>query len=83
MVRNVVRDTKLKEDEYGHIWREMNRQGTAVFNTLITVGGAFVFGYYGLSLMAPNSDLPNRIFAGLIIGGIVFIADMYFLIKNM
>ena len=83
MVSNVSPAAHDKEDEYGHIWREMNRQGTAVFNTLITVGGAFTFAFYGINMMMPGLDLSYRIITGLIIGGIVFIADLYFIMKSM
>ncbi|KAE9550980.1 hypothetical protein FO519_005817 [Halicephalobus sp. NKZ332] len=83
MVSNVASERHNKEDEYGHIWREMNRQGTAVFNTLITVGGAFTFAFYGIQMMIPGIDFPYKIISGLILGGIVFIADLYFIMKSM
>ena len=83
MVSNVAREKHNKEDEYGYIWREMNRQGTAVFNTLITVGGAFTFAFYGIQMMIPGIDFSYKIITGLIMGGIVFIADLYFIIKSM
>uniref|UniRef100_A0A914QJ66 Uncharacterized protein n=1 Tax=Panagrolaimus davidi TaxID=227884 RepID=A0A914QJ66_9BILA len=56
MTKNVASEKHKKEDKNGQIWKEMNRQGTAVFNTLITVGGAFTFAYYGAPMMVPCLD---------------------------
>uniref|UniRef100_A0A914YE62 Uncharacterized protein n=1 Tax=Panagrolaimus superbus TaxID=310955 RepID=A0A914YE62_9BILA len=83
MTKNVASEKYKKEDEYGQIWKEMNRQGTAVFNTLITVGGAFTFAYYGAPMMVPSLDLTGSVICGLILATIVFIADLYFIMKDM
>lgn len=57
----------------------------AIFNTLITVGGAFTFGFYGINLAYPHLglDFYIRIILGLFFGTIVLFADFYFIIKNM
>ena len=83
MVKNVAGEKRLKEDEYGQIWKEMNKQGTAVFNTLITVGGAFTFAYYGAPMMVPSLQVTGSVIAGLVLATIVFIADLYFIMKDM
>uniref|UniRef100_A0A914QJE6 Uncharacterized protein n=1 Tax=Panagrolaimus davidi TaxID=227884 RepID=A0A914QJE6_9BILA len=83
MTKNVASDKHKKEDEYGQIWKEMNRQGTAVFNTLITVGGAFTFAYYGAPMMVPSLDYTGSVICGLFLATIVFIADLYFIMKDM
>uniref|UniRef100_A0A7E4ZY64 Transmembrane protein 199 n=1 Tax=Panagrellus redivivus TaxID=6233 RepID=A0A7E4ZY64_PANRE len=83
MVKNVIRDKDVQSDEFGAVWKEMNRQGTVVFNTMLTVGGAFTFAYYGAPMMVPSLDLPYRVVCGLILGAIVFFADLYFIMKSM
>lgn len=65
--------------------RSANRQMIAVINTLITVGGAFTFGFYGINLAYPHLglDFAMRMILGLVFGTIVLFADFYFIIKNM
>jgi len=63
----------------------MNRELTAVINTLITVGGAFTFGFYGIQLAYPSwsADVATKVLVGLVLATLVFFADLYFLVKNM
>lgn len=63
----------------------MNRQGIVIINTLLTVGGAFAFGFYGLNLAYPHlqMELAMRLLFGLVFATIVFFADLYFILKNM
>jgi len=72
-------------EDFGKEMRDVNRQAIAVLNTLITVGGAFAFGFFGISLAYPHLDLDiaTRMLMGLVLGTIVFFADLYFIIKNM
>lgn len=65
--------------------KEANRQGIAILNTLITVGGAFAFGFFGLHMAYPHlqMELATRMLLGLLFATIVFFADLYFIIKNM
>lgn len=65
--------------------KEVNRQVIAIVNTLITVAGAFAFGYYGVSFAYPslNLNFETRITMGLCLGTVVFFADLYFIAKSM
>jgi hypothetical protein len=65
--------------------KEVNRQLIAIVNALITVAGAFAFGYYGINLAYPslNLNFETRLIMGMCAGTIVFFADMYFIIKSM
>ncbi|VDN50740.1 unnamed protein product [Dracunculus medinensis] len=70
---------------FGEEIRSANRNLVAVFNTLLTVGGAFIFGFYGIQYAYPNLNLNNmvRVTIGLILATIVFFADIYFIITRM
>uniref|UniRef100_A0A0N5A1E1 DUF2335 domain-containing protein n=1 Tax=Parastrongyloides trichosuri TaxID=131310 RepID=A0A0N5A1E1_PARTI len=72
-------------NDFGKELKEVNRQGIAIFNTLITVGGSFVFGFFGITFMYPGLNLSFgvRLIIGLVIATIVFFADLYFIIKGM
>lgn len=65
--------------------REVNRQVIAVVNTVITVGGAFAFGFFGVTYTHQHMhlDIATRILIGLVLATIVFFADLYFIVKNM
>lgn len=65
--------------------RSVNRQMIAVINTLLTVGGAFAFGFFGINMAYShlNLDIATRMLLGLFFGTIVFFADIYFIVKNM
>uniref|UniRef100_A0A0K0EKY0 Low-density lipoprotein receptor domain class A n=1 Tax=Strongyloides stercoralis TaxID=6248 RepID=A0A0K0EKY0_STRER len=56
--------------DFGKELKEVNRQGIAIFNTIITVGGSFAFGYYGITFMYPglNLSFEVRLIIGLLIG---------------
>jgi hypothetical protein len=71
--------------DFGREMQTMNRQMIAVFNTLITVGGAFVFGFFGITYAYPSVtlDFSIRMMIGLVLATIVFFADLYFIVKNM
>jgi len=70
---------------FGQEVRQLNRQVIAIVNTMITVGSAFAFGYFGVQLILSEADLdtPTKILTGLVLSTIVFFADIYFIIKNM
>ncbi|KJH50684.1 hypothetical protein DICVIV_03124 [Dictyocaulus viviparus] len=63
----------------------VNRQLISVINVIITVGGAFFFGFSGVQYAYPqlHLDIATRFVIGLVPATIVFFADLYFLIKNM
>ncbi|KAI1733300.1 endoplasmic reticulum-based factor for assembly of v-ATPase domain-containing protein [Ditylenchus destructor] len=64
--------TNLMEN-FGQEMREVNRQVIAVVNTLITVGGAFAFGFFGVTYTHPHMhlDIATRI--------LIVILNEYFL----
>uniref|UniRef100_A0A1I8A4L0 Endoplasmic reticulum-based factor for assembly of v-atpase n=1 Tax=Steinernema glaseri TaxID=37863 RepID=A0A1I8A4L0_9BILA len=77
------RDTIM--ENFGQELRSANRHLIAVFNTLLTVGGAFAFGFFGIDIAYPhlNLDMTRRMIIGLVLGIIVFFADLYFIVKGM
>lgn len=72
------------QPSFGAEYREMNRQLIVLINTLLTVAGAFAFGYFGVQLAYPAAsfDIAPRLIIGLILGTIVFFADLYFIVKT-
>uniref|UniRef100_A0A183CBT7 Endoplasmic reticulum transmembrane protein n=1 Tax=Globodera pallida TaxID=36090 RepID=A0A183CBT7_GLOPA len=65
--------------------RRRARQLVAVINTLITVGGSFAFGFFGVEFAYPQLrlDVATRMLLGLVLATLVFFADLYFLVKGM
>ena len=65
--------------------RAVNRQMISVINVVITVVGAFFFGFSGVTYAYPHMklDLPTRFIIGLVPATIVFFCDLYFVIKGM
>jgi hypothetical protein len=63
----------------------MDRQIIVIANTLLTVLGSFAFGFFGIALAYPDAgyDAPTRMLVGLVLGTVVFFADLYFIIKGM
>ncbi|KAK0415396.1 hypothetical protein QR680_011924 [Steinernema hermaphroditum] len=72
-------------ENFGQELRSANRHLIVVFNTLLTVGGAFVFGFFGIDIAYPhlNLDMTRRMIIGLVLGTIVFFADLYFIVKAL
>jgi uncharacterized membrane protein len=56
-----------------------SRQLWTVVNFIVTVVGAFMFAFCAAG--AVGYSLPTCVFAGLFVGVLVFIADLYFLVK--
>ncbi|KAI3418766.1 hypothetical protein GPALN_007870 [Globodera pallida] len=71
--------------DFGKEMRQVNRQLVAVINTLITVGGSFAFGFFGVEFAYPQLrlDVATRMLLGLVLATLVFFADLYFLVKGM
>ncbi|KAK7088105.1 transmembrane protein 199-like [Littorina saxatilis] len=61
--------------------KSLNRQIIGVLNFLVTVVAAFAFGYKGVEVATGQKMFPLQLTTGLILGGIVFFADLYFLVK--
>ncbi|XP_076106263.1 vacuolar ATPase assembly protein VMA12-like [Mytilus galloprovincialis] len=78
----------FKVHEPGSIGKELktlNNQMIGVFNFVLTVGGAFVFGYMATKYAFADSgqdSFPLQLMSGLVLGTIVFFADLYFLVKE-
>ncbi|KAL4224025.1 hypothetical protein ACF0H5_017482 [Mactra antiquata] len=84
MVKNVDRSQKDYYSGPGQDVKEMNRQLISVLNFVITVGAAFAFGYKGTEYSL--SGVPNlfvwQLGIGLLLGTVVFFADLYFLVRE-
>ncbi|CAB3411298.1 unnamed protein product [Caenorhabditis bovis] len=72
-------------ENFGAEMRTVNRQVMSVVNVIITVVGAFFFGFSGVTYAYPHLklDLATRFIIGLVPATIVFFADLYFVIKSM
>lgn len=70
---------------FGVEMRTVNRQMMSVINVLITVVGAFFFGFSGVTYAYPHLklDLATRFIIGLVPATIVFFCDLYFVVKSM
>ncbi|XP_053375040.1 transmembrane protein 199-like [Mercenaria mercenaria] len=83
MVKNIDRS---KTDYYsaGRDVKEMNRQLVSVFNFIVTVGGAFAFGYKATqyTFSGYSNVFALQLMAGLTLATVVFFADLYFLLKE-
>ncbi|XP_076452763.1 vacuolar ATPase assembly protein VMA12-like [Babylonia areolata] len=73
---SVKQEVRFQEDV-----KSLNRQLIAVINFLVTVGGAFAFGYKGVEVALGAKIFPAQLMTGLIFATIVFFADLYFLLK--
>ncbi|KAI6175236.1 hypothetical protein M3Y99_01979200 [Aphelenchoides fujianensis] len=76
--------TNLMQD-FGKEMKEANWQVIAVFNTLITVAGAFAFGFFGVTYMTPAMAVAveTRVIVGMVVATIVFFADLWFIARSM
>ncbi|WKX93921.1 hypothetical protein Q1695_011299 [Nippostrongylus brasiliensis] len=72
-------------DNFGAELKAVNRQLISVLNVVITVVGAFFFGFSGVQFAYPHLhlDIATRFLIGLVPATIVFFADLYFVVKNM
>ncbi|KIH65145.1 hypothetical protein ANCDUO_04536 [Ancylostoma duodenale] len=72
-------------ENFGAELKVVNRQLISIFNVVITVVGAFFFGFSGVQFAYPHLhlDIATRFIIGLVPATIVFFADLYFVIKNM
>jgi len=72
-----------QEDEpIGKQLQFLNRQLLTVFNFVLTVAGSFAFAYKATEYAMETPNVPVQLCAGLLVGTLVFIADIYFIIKN-
>ncbi|KAL8564403.1 hypothetical protein ACOMHN_057425 [Nucella lapillus] len=72
----VKQEVRFQEDV-----KSLNRQIIAVVNFLVTVGGAFAFGFKGVEVAFGTKMFTLQLVTGLIFATIVFFADLYFLLK--
>uniref|UniRef100_A0A8R1HNQ2 Transmembrane protein 199 n=1 Tax=Caenorhabditis japonica TaxID=281687 RepID=A0A8R1HNQ2_CAEJA len=72
-------------ENFGVEMRTVNRQMMSVVNVVITVVGAFFFGFSGVTYAYPHLklDLATRFIIGLVPATIVFFCDLYFVVKGM
>lgn len=83
ITRNVSIEQDKPDESIQHDLKLMNNQIISVINFIITVGGAFAFGYKATEYMfqGRGNTFPAQMMMGLILGTIVFFADLYFLVK--
>ncbi|XP_064612665.1 transmembrane protein 199-like [Liolophura sinensis] len=82
MVGSIVPKSSPLDFSIGEDVKAINRQMTAVFNFVITVVAAFMFGYKGSELLLGVSNVAQKLTYGLVLGMAVFFADLYFLVKH-
>ncbi|GAB1602586.1 transmembrane protein 199-like [Argonauta hians] len=82
MTRNVHRTKKIVDGNIGKELKAMNLQIIAVINFVLTVGGAFVFGYKAAEASMEQPDMVIQITVGMVLGTVVFFADLYFLVMR-
>ncbi|XP_033747376.1 transmembrane protein 199-like [Pecten maximus] len=86
MTRNVDKSQKdcMDKMNIGAEVKAMNSQMWSVVNFVVTVGGAFAFGYKATEIALGGSKhaMIAQMIMGLIFGTIVFFADLYFLLKE-
>lgn len=83
--KKMVREVDKKDRDYfapGKDLKEMNRQMVSVFNFIVTVGGAFAFGYKGVEYSFHGDTFAFQLIVGLSLATVVFFADLYFLLKE-
>ncbi|XP_064646545.1 transmembrane protein 199-like [Lineus longissimus] len=66
--------------DFGKEMKAVNRQLVSVFNFLITVAGAFAFGYKATEYSLDEPNVPAQLCSGLVLSTLVFFADLYFLL---
>ncbi|CAI9744253.1 Hypothetical predicted protein [Octopus vulgaris] len=79
MTQNVHRTKKIVDGNVGKELKAMNLQIIAVVNFVLTVGGAFAFGYKAAEASMEEPDMAIQMLVGILLGTVVFFADLYFL----
>ncbi|XP_065831319.1 transmembrane protein 199-like [Oscarella lobularis] len=80
MVRNVVSDKKGKDNpaaEFRQEVKKMRLHCAGMINYLITIVGAFFFGYF--SARYAFSSFEEQILTGVVFGVVVLFVDLYFI----
>lgn len=74
----------MASGEFGAELRAVNKHLITLLNMVLTVAGAFAFGYKGLEIVGGGLfDLTARLIIGCVLGTVVFFADLYFFLKTM
>jgi len=84
MTRNVKGRTQVKdiaEQSLGGQMKLMNNQILSMFNFVVTVAGSFAFAYKATEYSMEKPNFAVQLLSGLCVATVVFIADLYFLIK--
>lgn len=83
MVRSVDKEQKLDTDSFGKEVKAMNSHILSFINFVVTVGGAFAFGYKATEYtFSGNNAFLAQMMTGLLFASVVFCADLYFLIRE-
>ncbi|XP_067932487.1 transmembrane protein 199-like [Watersipora subatra] len=81
MTKNISSASEPNEG-IGKELKVMDSQVTFLFNFILTVVGAFVFGYKGVEYSLPTPNVSLQLTVGVTLATIVFFADVYFIIKK-
>lgn len=83
---NLKADGRPKNEEYqtnfGEEIRTINKFLLIFINTVLTVAGSFFFTYKALEYAIPEGGFAFQLLAGCFVGSIVFMADLYFILKS-
>ncbi|XP_061163358.1 transmembrane protein 199-like [Saccostrea echinata] len=84
MVRSVDKEQKMERENIGAEVKAMNTHIWSFINFVITVVGAFAFGYKATeyTFSGGNAFIAQMV-TGLIFATIVFFADLYFMVKQI
>ncbi|XP_048753487.1 transmembrane protein 199-like [Ostrea edulis] len=84
MVRSVDKEQKAERERFGAEVKAMNSHIWSVVNFIVTVGGAFAFGYKATEYtFSGGNTFVAQMVAGLIFATVVFFADLYFMVKQI
>ena len=84
MTRNVKgksQGNNIAEQSVGAQLKTMNTHILSMFNFFVTIAGSFAFAYKATEYSMEKPNFAAQLLSGLIVATIVFIADIYFLIK--
>ncbi|KAF6024520.1 TMEM199 [Bugula neritina] len=72
----------VKQENIGQELRKMDSQVTFMFNFVLTVVGAFAFGYKAVEYSLDTPNLSLQLTVAVTLATLVFFADIYFIIKD-
>ncbi|XP_022643345.1 uncharacterized protein LOC111242792 [Varroa destructor] len=64
-------------------WRQLRRQYIAMINTLVTIGGTFVFFYKAVEYSLPEPNIPAQVLVAILASLVVAVSELYFLLRSI